>query len=251
MDRDCAAARAYFPRGLKQPETGFHFSVDALLLACFAGPGAARRAVDLGTGSGVVGLGLLLNSGSERLHVTGLELNPEMIASARQNIALLGLTERFSLVHCNVREVRRAHPEPESADLVVCNPPYRQPGRGRRSPDAGRDVARFEAEAEIADFLAAAAFLVKNRGRVCFIGLPERLPEFFADAAHLRLEPKRLRCVHGHAAKPARLALVECVKNGRPGLALEPPLILYDAEGHWQQDALDFCPYATCNARRK
>ncbi|WP_461211449.1 tRNA1(Val) (adenine(37)-N6)-methyltransferase [Desulfocurvus sp. DL9XJH121] len=251
--QDGGEVRAYFPRGLVQPSAGFRFSLDSLLLACFARPGGASRVLDLGAGCGVVGLGLMLRPDGDGLHVTGLDADPEMTACARDNAARLGLAERYAALHGDVA-VAREHADlvPESFDLVVCNPPYRAPGTGRRPPDPGRDAARFEASAPIAAFVDAAALLLANRRRAAFIGLPERLPELLADMAARRLSPKRLLCVHSRADEPARLALVEAVKNGGPGLVVEPPLVLYEGRGEESRlsaSALAFCPFLACNAR--
>ena len=76
---DVTAARLAFPRGLEQPDTAT-VSLDSLLLACFAtpegsGPGRVlgkRPGLDLGTGCGVVGLGLLLRRPDARCRVLGL-----------------------------------------------------------------------------------------------------------------------------------------------------------------------------------
>lgn len=222
-----AAARAFFPRGLAQPARGFRFAVDALLLADFAGLRGVARVADLGCGCGVVGLALLLRAPDGPVKLTGLDNNPEMLACASENAARLGLGPRCRAMLADVATVR-GHPElaPESVDLVVCNPPYRQPGTGRRCPDPGRDAARFEAGATTADFARAAAYLLKNRRRACFIGLAERLDALLADLAAARLAPKRLRLVHPRAGAPARLVLAEAMKNGGPGLAVEPPLFL-------------------------
>jgi len=46
-----------------------------------------------------------------------------------------------------------------------------------------------------------------------------------------RLEPKRLRMVHSREGEEARLILVEGRKNGKPGLVVEPPLVVYAGEG--------------------
>lgn len=244
-------AREYFPRGLSQPEGGFRFSADALLLACFAGPGAARSIADLGTGCGVVALSLLLRDEAGCASALGFDVNPQMLAAARENADRLGFASRFSACEGNVSNIRRLGLTAESFDLVVCNPPYRETGTGRRPVDAGRDAARFEACAPIGDFASAAAYLVRNRGRVCFIGLPERLPQLLTDLAACRLEAKRLRLVHSRMDAPAKLALVEAVKNARPCLSVEPPLVMYTGEGSETKlsDAtLAFCPFLSCNA---
>jgi tRNA1Val (adenine37-N6)-methyltransferase len=59
-----------------------------------------------------------------------------------------------------------------------------------------------------------------------------------------------LRLVHGRTHLPAKIVLVEAVKNAGPGLRVEPPLILYE-KGQGNRvtpEALAFCPYLRCNA---
>jgi tRNA1Val (adenine37-N6)-methyltransferase len=134
-------ARRNFPRGLSQPESGFRFSMDALLLAAFAGREQVRgRVLDLGTGCGVVGLGLALDHPD--FFGVGLDLSPEMLRHARVNVHRLGFDGRFAMLRADVRGPFGL--EPESMDLVLCNPPYRDPGRGRTCPDEARTMARFE-----------------------------------------------------------------------------------------------------------
>ncbi|BBD08813.1 tRNA1(Val) (adenine(37)-N6)-methyltransferase [Desulfovibrio ferrophilus] len=248
---DILSAREYFPRGMSQPESGFRFSMDALLLACFAPVGGAAHAVDLGCGCGVVGQGWMLRQPEADPVVTGLDVNPQMLDCAAANAVSLGLEDRYAVVRADVSAVR-IDPDlsPESCDLVLCNPPYREPGTGRRPADHGRDTARFEAVAPIAAFVEAASYLLKNRKRACFIGLPERLPELLTDMLTQRLAPKRLLLVHSRVDEPARLALVEAVKNGGPGLVVEPPLVVYQGQGAKScltPQALEYCPFLVCN----
>ncbi len=256
--RTVAEARDYFPRGLSQPATGYRFSLDALLLAEFATLSGVIRVADLGCGCGVIGLALLLRQARARtplrpgreLHVTGIDQNPEMIACALENAARLGFDQRYAAVQADVAALRgRTDPAPESVDLVVCNPPYRDPASGRRSPDPGRDAARFETVAPGRAFMEAASLVLKNRKRACCIGLAERTDALLADAASCRLTPKRLRFVHPRPGDPARLVLLELAKNGGPGLLVEPPLTLHQAGGtRLTDEALTFCPALACNA---
>jgi len=245
-------ARAAFPRGLVQPPGGFRFGSDALLLAALAAGLAGSRAVDLGTGCGAAGLGYLLMTADETAAVLGLDLEPAMAAAAGQNAAALGLAERFTARVADVRDIRsvdRLHPE--SCDLVLCNPPYRAPGSGRRPAGQARDAARFEVGGSLPDFAAAAAYLLANKGFFVCIHLAERLTHVAAALAAHRLEIKRLLPIAPRADAPARQILIVARKNGGPGLILEPPLILYAGSGREMRltdAALAFCPFLACNA---
>jgi tRNA1Val (adenine37-N6)-methyltransferase len=245
MTADAAAqgARDYFPRGLDQPCPGYRFSLDSLLVASFA-RGAGPRVLDLGCGCGVIGLAMLLDDPG--LEVTGLDIESDMITCARSNAEKLGFNKNFTAIQGDVREVRKSRPfEPEVFDAGVCNPPYRDPGSGR-TPQGGRLAARFEERAGIEDFVRAAAFGLKNKGRFFVVFLPERLAALFAAMNQYGLEPKRIMPVYGKAGEPAKIILVEARKNGGPGLAVEPGLVLYEG-GKLTGAALEFCPRLGCN----
>ena len=124
-----------------------------------------------------------------------------------------------------------------SFDVVISNPPFRSPHSGKTSPHAGRDAARHETTAGLADFLAAAKYLVKPSGRICFIYPPSRLAEFIRCADELKLAVLRLRMVHGTAQAVAKMFLVELAKGSRGDVKVEPPLIVYDDSGEYTAEA--------------
>ena len=252
MDTSPLAARGAFPRGLAQPETGFRFGSDALLLASFAAGLPGTRVLDCGTGCGPAGLGLLLARNDAATTVLGLDKEPAMVAAARENAARLGLADRFIVRECDLCAIRQdVSIAAESFDLVLANPPYRHPASGRRPTDAGRDAARFETGGGLAAFAAAAAYAVKNQGLLACIFLAERLAHVVTTLAANRLEIKRLQPVAARAEAPANQLLILARKNGRPGLCLEAPLVLYEGHGEatrLTQAALSFSPFLACNA---
>ena len=219
--------RAYDLR-IIQPGSGYRFSLDPLLLCDFARVRAGERVVDLGTGCGVIPL--VLARLAENASVTGVEFQEEMAALSARNAELNGLQERVEIVCDDVLSLRRRFPV-SSFDLVVANPPYRKQGTGRISPRAGRDRARHETTAGLADFLEAAKYLVKPAGRICFIYHVSRLAELIAAALHLKLAPLRLRMVHGSALSGARMVLLELAKGRRGELEVPAPLLVHDAQG--------------------
>ncbi|MEF2230980.1 MAG: methyltransferase [Pseudodesulfovibrio sp.] len=236
--------RARFPRGLIQPEGGYRFSLDSLLLACFARPGRRHAGVDLGCGCGVVGLGLLLHEPG--LTLTGVELDPVAADAARNNAQELYFASQFNIIQDDIRTWRPQR----VADFVVANPPFRRIGAGRVSRGGERAAARFEQRADFAAFARCAAVALKTRGKFSFVHLPERLGEIMAALAANGLEPKRLRLVHARPDEEARMVLVQAVKAARPGLRVEPSLILHAGRGAQTRitdEALAFCPFLGCN----
>lgn len=210
---------------LLQPKHGYRFTLDPLLLCDFSRAGSEQQIADLGTGSGV--LALVLAKMALQSRVTAFEQDGETARLAQRNVSLNGLTERVTVLHEDVLQVRR-HLPVSCCDLVVSNPPYRKQGRGRLNPHPGKLAARHETTATLADFLAAAKYLVKPvTGRICLVYHPDRLPDLMVEAAAQKLAVVRLRLVHGVKAAVAKVFLVELTK-GRKNVQLEvlPPLIV-------------------------
>jgi tRNA1(Val) A37 N6-methylase TrmN6 len=210
---------------LFQPERGYRVNVDALLLAAFAARGRrARRAVDLGAGVGAVGLALVHLGGAS--HVAFVEREPMLARLAVRNLKAAGFSGNVV-----VADLGDGLPGAlaQSADLVVCNPPYFEAGAGR--PRA-QPLDRAARAGPIEPFVAAAARALDGaRARAVFVYPARSLEQLLAAGSRHALVAKRLRLVHARADSQARLALLE-LRRARPGgLVVEPPLVEWAAKG--------------------
>lgn len=214
---------------LLQPRQGYRFSLDPLLLCDFSNACQEKTVADLGTGSGVMAL-VLARMASDAT-VYAFEQDAAAAELAQENVRLNNLAGRITVLHEDILQVRKQL-QVSSCDLVVSNPPYRKQGRGRVSPDIGRLKARHETTAGLADFMAAAKYLVKPSGRICIVYHPSRLPECMAEAERQKLAVTRVRMVHGLPDAEAKVFLAELVKGrGQVSLHVLPPLIVRtDAE---------------------
>ena len=203
-------------------------STDSVLLADFVRLSGMGRGIDLGCASGV--LMLLLLQRSQRLEMTGLELLENAAALARENLAVNGWSERGQVLTGDIRSARELF-RPGCFDLVISNPPYFPAGSGAVSPDPGRALARSEQGCSLEELCDAAAWLCREGGRFCLVHKPEQLSRLFCVLSARGLEPKRLRLVCPRPTSPASLVLIEARRAGRPGLVIEPDLILRDESG--------------------
>lgn len=215
---------------VRQPEKGYRFSLDALLLADFARLPEGAAVADLGTGCGIIPL--VLAQSRADIRCVAIESNPEMAALALENARENRLDERIEVVCDDILTTRSRFPD-SVFDVVLANPPFRTPRSGRISPHAGRDAARHESTAGLADFLSAAKYLVKPTGRICFVYLPSRLGELLSCARDQKLAVLRLRMVHGNEQSIAKIFLVELAKGRRGEPVIEPPLFVRDPSGSY------------------
>jgi tRNA1Val (adenine37-N6)-methyltransferase len=205
---------------LEQPArgAGYRVNVDALLLAEFAcGHSRARVAFDLGAGVGGVALALLHADAVRR--VVLVEIDRAAVDLAQRNIDANGWSERAEVFAADVRDAARDRRG--EADLVVCNPPYTEPGRGR-APAPSRALAR---SGSLALFVEAARAVAGRRARICFVYPAQETLTLFETLRAAGLEPKRARYVHAKATTAARVILVEARAAKRGGLVVEAALV--------------------------
>lgn len=206
----------------------FKLGTDSVLLADFVNTSSAKRGIDLGCASGAIAL--LLLSKSEKLHMSGLDIVEAAAELARENMRENGLEERSAIIHGDIRQ-HRALFTAGSFDLVVVNPPYFAAGSGAVSPKSGRDAARGEIQCSLEDIVTAAAFLLRTAGSFSMVYRPERLSEAFCCMSRHGIEAKRLRLVCHKAESAPSLVLIEGRRGAKPGLKIEPALILSSNDG--------------------
>lgn len=211
-----------------QSPDAFRFGMDAVLLADFARVKNGMRVCDLGTGTGI--LPLLLSGRADGLHCDAVEIQPDAADRAARSVALNGLQHVVSIHRQDLRRVREFLPH-AAYQLVICNPPYSPERAAIPSPDAALRGARHETLCTLEDVAAAAEWLLRSRARLCLMLPVARLTDATATLRRHRLELKRLRFVHGNAARPARLVLMEAMLDVHAGVIVEPPLIVHQPDG--------------------
>lgn len=218
------------PDGLRfvWDDTLFRPGTDSFLLSSLPKLSTGLRVCDLGCGTGLLGL-LLLQRQSE-LTVTGIDIQPAAVALAERAAAENRLTDRLTFRCIDLRHVRQ-HFSTGSFDLVVCNPPYYPPASGKVSGDNARRTARSETEASLADICAAASYLLRWGGKFCLVHKPERLTDTACALREAGMEPKRLRFVQNRPDTAPSLFLIEGCRGGKPGVDIQPPLLLQTDTG--------------------
>lgn len=212
-----------------QPTEGYRFSVDAIILAHFVNLKRLNKAVDIGAGTGIIGMLLAKKyPGSE---ITMVEIQQELVEMAKNNILLNNLESRVK-VYCMDAKVF----EEKGFDLLVTNPPFRRLGTGKISPKEEKAIARHELSLSVKDIAKIAQKILRHRGRLCMIHLPERLIDIIRIMSMYNLEVKRLRFVHSNISTEAKMVLIEAVKGGRISLKVEPPIFIYKKDREYTEE---------------
>ena len=224
-----------------QPRDGYHFSVDAVLLAMAAFDEPGGSVLELGTGVGVVLLGLAWQRRFTRL--VGLELQPALAAYARENAQLNGLEDRVAIVEGDLRA-----PPPtlsgERFDLIVSNPPYYPVREGHVNPNSQKAIARHEIACCLTDVLAGIRRSLRPDGTAVLVYPAPRTDAVVARAPAAGLRVRELCPVRSRPAYPPRQVLVRlehALPDAAPPLpAHRPPLDLHGPHGGYAGPLADF-----------
>lgn len=200
---------------------GATFGSDALLLARFALPKPRQRALDLCSGCGIVAL--VWHDEGHRGPCTAVELDPDASALCAAAVKENG-ADHITPLCADLRDFCRAGPEQGWYDFAACNPPYF--AAGPRSPDPVRAAARHTDSCTLADAVNAAARALREGGRFTLCHRPDQLAEVFCTLRAARLEPKRLAFARQRPGSTPWLFVTEAQKGRRPGLRLEPDLLV-------------------------
>ncbi len=206
------------------------FGTDSLLLAWFSQPWRAHRAVDLGSGCGIVAL--RWHDRGHQGECLAVELQHEGTALLQKSLEIAGI-RHITPLNQDLKEL----PSLGTYQMVACNPPYFTGGFVSQKP--GRGTARHEQSCTMADVANAAGRLLQDGGKFCVCQRPERLADVICAARAARLEPKRLQWVKVRDNAVPWLFLLECQKNRQSGMILEKDIVVQDKNGGHSQQILE------------
>jgi len=209
---------------IRQSRRGYRFNLDSLILAHFTSAGAGSMNLDMGCGNGIIAL--VLANRFPQTHWHGLEIQKGLATLARKNVEQNGLDGQVIVDEGDAREYKRIY-KPHMFDNIVFNPPYRRMNSGRMNPLQEKAVARHEVSGSLAQFLTAAKYILKPKGRVFTIYPATRLVEMISLFRQSDIEPKRMKLVFSDSASDAEFVLIEGRNSAREELKIESPLYIY------------------------
>lgn len=223
-----------------QRTDGFCFGMDAVLLSGFATVKRGERALDLGTGTGIIPI--LLEAKTEGKEFFALEIQKEVADMAKRSVELNGLEDKIHIIEGDIREASQIF-GPASFDVVTSNPPYMNDAHGLKNPDLPKAISRHEVLCTLEDVAREASRLLKTGGRFYMVHRPHRLVEIISRLSSCRLEVKRMKMVHPFADREANMVLLEAVKGGGAFLKMEAPVIVFKEPGVYADEIRDVYGY--------
>lgn len=216
-----------------QKTDAFRFGVDAVLLANFARVKKGMEVIDLCTGTGIVPF--ILAGKTEAAHITGLEIQEEMVDMANRSAKYNNLTGKVEFLNGDLKNITLLK-ELSRADIVTVNPPYKLLNSGIINPNDKNAIARHEICCTLEDVIIACRILLKDNGRMYMVHRPERLADILCLMRKHKIEPKTIRMIHPNTKKAPNIVLVEGQRDGGSFLKWEAPLYVYDDKGAYSDE---------------
>ncbi len=217
-----------------QNKDGFCFGMDSVLLSDFAKEIKKNSSIaDLGTGTGI--LAILLSGKTQDTQIVGVEIQKEVAEMANRSILLNNLKNRIQIICEDIKNLKAKY-EQGSFDAIVTNPPYKKVGTGKINKKDKKIISRHEITANLEDFISISNYLLKDHGSIYMVHRPERIADIFVLLRKYKLEPKILRLIYPNVEKSPNLILIKAVKNAKPFLKVEKPLIVYTSEGNYTEE---------------
>ena len=218
----------------------FCFGMDAVLLSGFARVKKGERALDLGTGTGIIPI--LLEAKTEGEHFTGLEIQEESADMAARSVALNHLEDRIDIVTGDIKDASVLFGA-SSFDVIITNPPYMIGDHGLSSSNQAKAIARHEIFCTLEDVLSQSAKLLRPKGRFYMVHRPFRLAEIMNKMIAYGIEPKRMQLVYPFIDREPNMVLIEGLLGGNSRLKVEKPLIVYREKGVYTDEIYDIYGY--------
>ena len=212
----------------------FKMSLDSLLLSQFVTINLRdKNILDIATGNAPIPMLLTFRT---KAHIYGIELNKEVYLLGRISISENEMKDQITLIHDDARNLPNLF-KSDFFDVITCNPPYFKTKNSEFENDnATKAMARHEKTLELEDVFRVSKYLLKNNGKLSMVHRTERIMEIIDIAKKYNFEIKRIRFVYPNKSKNSDLVLVECIKNGKPGLKLLPPLFVYKDKGVYSDE---------------
>jgi tRNA1Val (adenine37-N6)-methyltransferase len=190
-----------------QDRSAMKVGTDGVLLGAWTEPGAAKRILDVGCGTGL--LSLMLAQRSMAI-ITGIDIDADSVQQAMENGMQSPWKERLHFQHASFQkfyEENQKNCPDDTFDLIISNPPFHP--EDIKPADNSRRLARHSDELKPEEILELGKSLLSPVGLIAMI-IPDKIaPEFLIFANHLSLYPVRILNVRPTPSKAIHRVLVE------------------------------------------
>lgn len=225
----------YKNRKIYQDTNYFSFSLDSVMLANFVKLRIRdKNILDVGCGNGVIPLILSLKT---QKMIIGVELQKKLCNLAIKSVKYNKLDDQIKIVNMNVKDFSKKDENINHYDVIVCNPPYfKITDNSMVNESEEKLIARHEVELNLQDLIFCVKKMLNSDGNFFLVHRADRLLEILDILRREKIEPKRIRFVYYNINRESNLVLIEGQMNGKIGLKIEKPFILYNDDGSYTKE---------------
>jgi len=223
----------YFYKGkviVYQGKKGYRFSVDAPILADFLPALPTEKALEIGTGVGIVSLLVLYKK--KFSYIYGVEIQRSLSELAELNVEKNNFLENSRIITADFNEIYRDF---SGIQHIFSNPPFLHANRGRLSPNPEIRDARTEIQLTIRQLLVKSYSILDPTGSLYLILAYSRYEEIKKMARDIgyfvSCQREILSFNHG---KPERF-LIQLTPHNVSPITL-PPLIIFKEKGMYTDE---------------
>ena len=215
----------YKDLNIYQDSSFFSFSLDSIILANYSTIRVRdKKIVDFCTGNAVVPI--ILSRRCDKI-IDCVEIQEKLYDLAVKSIKLNKLEDRINIINDDVKNFSMNHLN--VYDLVLCNPPYfKNLENSSKNFSVEKMIARHEICINLDEVCHSASLVLKDNGTLSMIHRTDRLIDVILCMKNNNIEPKRIMFIHEKKDLPSNMFLVEGQKNGKSGLKIDKPYILYN-----------------------
>ncbi len=223
----------YKNRRIYQDTDCFSFSLDSLILGNFSTIRKNdKKILDICSGNGIIPFILSLRCDNK---IEGVEIQEKLYNLAIKSNKLNHLENKITFYHEDIKDFVTKD-RMGKYDLITCNPPYFKDSDINNNLTIEKTIARHEIKLKLNELIECVSMLLDNNGSFCMVHRSERLAEIIELLNKNNLEVKRLKFIYKNCNSNAEMVFLECRKNGKVGLKVEKPFIIYNLDGSYTDE---------------
>jgi len=208
---------------IQQEKAAFKVGTDSCLFGAWLSVEGINKALDVGTGTGL--LSLMLCQRDPSLTITAIEKHHESAEEANCNFEQSPWSSNLQLIQADYREWASK----QSFDLILSNPPYFR--NSKHSSEAEKSLARHQEGLSSFELLSKAKNLLNPEGRIAMILPVFEMSIALKEAADLGLFPLRICKLRPLPHKDCHRVMVELRQTEQSPIS-EEIIIEYERGGY-------------------
>ena len=201
---------------------------DGILIGAWVNVSNKFKALDIGSGTGIISL--MLCQRNLNLELDSVELSPSAIMDAKINIENCNWSNRIKLFHQDLKDF---HPD-SNYDLIVSNPPYFK--KSLQSSNSERSKARHQNDLKLEDIIKFSNQNLTKDGTLNIILPFEQKKEAKEFAKKYELKSIRECAVYPKPEKAPHRILIEFSRNENKQIIKESLVIEKAGRHNYSED---------------